>query len=474
MNNIYLQQNNFFPQAQPQVMPNSQSMLNAMGAGRLLGRLEAFMQPSQTLQQLQTGFGIASGMLDPSTIAQSFQNGTMAPAGFMPPPPWNNCGCAGTYAQPRTFDFGASANQNPFSMDALFNRFQGSMFEASMSQMMATNPMARQTLEMMLGGTIVPDGMNDGRITVQPFSPGFQPAGGPQNMAANYARDALNQIFAGANGANGNSFFGNPVGQQQQQEPFSLASEAFNQMMGNALGGIFQALNGGAPGQPGAPAPMNATMMGGAPAGATAPLVNAAPGGQAAGTQPVQVGTTATGRPVVAANNPTGQAGTAGQPNATNANPVVNNPGVPTGATSDMPQPTGATAGGSGIPGTGRNPSPGIENSFFGGVPAPADGGASSILGAGNLSVEDALILLLFLILQQLDKEIANQVRVVEGLQNQNAGNAQAAGNSSIDMETMALSRMTEKRGNMFDTINNIMDNYDATAKSGASSIRDA
>ena len=92
------------------------------------------------------------------------------------------------------------------------------------------------------------------------------------------------------------------------------------------------------------------------------------------------------------------------------------------------------------------------------------------------------------LIMKKADDDIKRQTQYINSVQQQQArgpdqtgwdgsggvlGNPMGGGNDSpsIDVETMKLSRMVEKRGQMFDTLRQIIDRYNQTAKSMIESI---
>ena len=71
----------------------------------------------------------------------------------------------------------------------------------------------------------------------------------------------------------------------------------------------------------------------------------------------------------------------------------------------------------------------------------------------GSLTPEDATIAYLMLILQQMDREIAEQAAAIKG----------ASGSS---VESAALSRLMQKRSDMFSHMQSVLDSYESTAKS--------
>ncbi|MBI2376422.1 MAG: hypothetical protein HYV07_20675 [Deltaproteobacteria bacterium] len=188
----------------------------------------------ESLQDLAGGFQACSGM-GAGALAGLLSSGGVPPSGAMPGPNMGGCPCAGSYAPPARMDFGASAPGTPF-FQRLQNRRQGAQLERFLKQ----NPFARQQVEMMLGGQIIPDGRNDGKLTVQPFPPGYFPAGGQNNQAAFSALGMLNDIAGAANGlAQQLGLPGMPAG---AQGPFP---GMYNAMMLGALANASGAFNAG-------------------------------------------------------------------------------------------------------------------------------------------------------------------------------------------------------------------------------------
>ena len=128
------------------------------------------------------------------------------------------------------------------------------------------------------------------------------------------------------------------------------------------------------------------------------------------------------------------------------------------------------------------------------------------ILNDPALTVEDQVVLLLMLIMQKADEDIKSQAQYVNSIQQQQSnkdggsngvfgnllgglfgggssgsgilGNMFGGGvsptdqsNASIDVETMKLKRMIDKRSQMFDMLRQIIDKYNQTAKSMIDSI---
>ena len=103
-------------------------------------------------------------------------------------------------------------------------------------------------------------------------------------------------------------------------------------------------------------------------------------------------------------------------------------------------------------------------------------GGGSSILGDPALTVEDKVALMLMQIMKQMDKQIEAQANYINSLQQQQSGGKGGGGKGggsapSIDVETMKLKRLIDKRSQMFDMLRQIIDKYNETAKNLIQSI---
>jgi hypothetical protein len=148
------------------------------------------------------------------------------------------------------------------------------------------------------------------------------------------------------------------------------------------------------------------------------------------------------------------------------------------------------------MPGHINNTNPAYESAH------QAQGAA--ILADPSLTVEDQVVLLLMLIMKKADDDIKRQAQYVNSIQQQQSrrgnqggggllggffgnmfgggilgglfgggGGLTGGGNDapSIDVETMKLKRMIDKRSQMFDMLRQIIDKYNQTAKSMIDSI---
>jgi hypothetical protein len=343
-------------------------LLRALGipADNVIGGLEDF-RDQLGLQDLQDTFHSCAGAMGANLLANLLQSGGIPASMFMPPPNMGCCGCPHQYAQPQGFDFGASPDGNPFSLQGLMARHRGAQFEGFLRQ----NPFARAQVEMMLGGRIVPDGMNDGRIMVQPFGAGGGFPGGA-NPAAMSALGLLDQLSRGAMASGFADAFGPGM---------------FQGLMMGALGNMLQSLGmgGGFPG------------FGG--------------------------------------------------------------------------------GGGGGFPGFGGPHQSGSPHPARGAFGIGEGGDASGVLNDPTLTVEDKVTLMIMLIMKKMDKDIEKQADYINKLQQQqNKGGKGGGGGKggkggggekspSIDVETMKLKRMIDKRSQMFDMLRQIIDKYNQTAK---------
>jgi hypothetical protein len=129
----------------------------------------------------------------------------------------------------------------------------------------------------------------------------------------------------------------------------------------------------------------------------------------------------------------------------------------------------------------------------------------SGVMMDPSLTVEDKVTLMLMLVMKKMDRDIMRQANYINSIQQQQSkrqgkgkalgGLGTAAGfalggpmgakagggiggkmgggmnSPSIDVETMKLKRMTDKRGQMFDMLRQIIDKYNETAKGVIQSI---
>ncbi len=130
----------------------------------------------------------------------------------------------------------------------------------------------------------------------------------------------------------------------------------------------------------------------------------------------------------------------------------------------------------------------------------------SSVLNDPSLTVEDKVTLMLMLIMKKMDKDVERQAQYINSIQQQQSNRSQGGGfmsmvgtvaggmfggaagsmvggqvgnmvggggnnSPSIDVETMKLKRMIDKRGQMFDMLRQIIDKYNETAKGIIQSI---
>ncbi len=353
-------------------------LLRALGfnPGGFEGDLSDLSANPELLSQLRDEFNSCAGSMRGGTsLASVLQSGGIPSSMMVPPPDMSQCPCQQMYSMPQgTFGMGMPAR---FDLKDLFSsRRKAKKFE----KLLKKNPFLRAQVEMMLGGMIVTDKKNDGKIKVQPFmGSGF---GGGMSPAAMNALGQLSQIQNAAIAS------GLPSGNQNQ---------AFMGMMLAALSQMY--------------------------------------GGQGLG-------------------NPSGGGGMARRPGG----------GSPFVDWNDQPLQPGQPGPHQGQFGIGR--SGGDE--------------VTAVLNDPSLTVEDKVTLMIMLIMKKMDKDIEKQANYINSLQQQqNGGNsgfpggtggggdAQAGGGSSpsIDVETMKLKRMIDKRSQMFDMLRQIIDKYNQTAK---------
>lgn len=427
-------------------------LLNALGinSNEVFQQLDQIQQRVGLLKQLSDGFQGAGGGLQPNALAGLLQQGNIPTQGAMPPPNMGACGCGGAAGFAKQVDLGASRpGANP--MEAMMNRQQGAMME----RFLTSNPFGRQQLEMQLGGRVLPDGVADGRLQIQPFPQGNFPGGGVSNFAANNAMGALN----GLNQAALASPFGGLGG------GFGKGGDVFNNAILGGLANVLGKGGGNFAGLGGGGFTDMMSMQGLNPAGIIAGQ-GVAP--QAMGTLPGIDNPILKQAVNLAGMNGMGALGGMG-------NMAGNGTYMPGDAATAL-NTVGAGLGGGGLGGAGGAGGAGGPAGLGAGLGAGAAGGLGAGLGDNimgmndaGLTVEDKVTLLLMQIMKKLDKEIEQQGNNLQKLQAQ--GGAQGAGGApggqtpSIDVESMKLKRLIDKRNQMFDTLRQIVDKYNQTAK---------
>lgn len=369
-------------------------LLRAMGL-HMEGVLHQLEHQTQRLQGLADHFERLA--MAPHMLGSLLSSGALPAPMCMPPPFMGGCPCPGHYAAPRSMDLGAAPPGANF-----FQKLAARKAGAKLERFLNKNPFARQQFEMMMGGRIVPDGRNDGRLTVVPFPPGYFPAGGAHNAAAFSALGMLDDLSRAAAGIAG----------------------GVNAAMG---GGVHQAA------MLGALAGLMDGMFGAGGAGSYLPGGGAGP----------RSGTYMPG------SGATGGFGTGG---------------------SGMP----------GVAGLPRRPGEGDD--------------ISALLADPSLTVEDKICLMIMMIMKKMDKEIEEQANYINKIQQQQSkggqggggaggaggaggggqggqGGGQGGSSPSIDVETMKLKRLIDKRSQMFDMLRQIIDKYNETAKNIIQSI---
>jgi hypothetical protein len=136
---------------------------------------------------------------------------------------------------------------------------------------------------------------------------------------------------------------------------------------------------------------------------------------------------------------------------------------------------------------------PGLTNNTNPAYEAAHQAQTASVLADPSLTVEDKVTLLIMLIMNKMDKDIERQAQYINSIQQQQSSRepgggqgqygfgaggpfagagGEAGGNSpSIDVETMKLKRLIDKRSQMFDMLRQIIDKYNQTAKGIIDSI---
>jgi hypothetical protein len=323
------------------------------------------------------GDGIPDVLGMPIADFSSFFDGGELPAAHMPAPHSENCPCPQRYASGNGPAFADMANMSP-SLAALMQQGQPAMF----MEFMRTNPFARQQLEMMLGGRIMPGDLSDSAMQVVPFTMGAAPAM-PQGAA--YSSLAA-----------------------MQQEAMMLGFMSGQNMF---QGAMLSALSAAA--------------------------------------SPAHHATRKKKKKKKAAKGVR-----RGQVSHARTNPAPNG--------------RGGAGGGSRAFSAG---SPGPHQGAFGLGRSGGDD-VSAVLNDPTLTVEDKVTLMIMLIMQKMDKDIEKQAQSINKLQQQQNGGGGAGGGKggldgapSIDVETMKLKRLIDKRSQMFDMLRQIIDKYNQTAK---------
>ena len=387
----------------------AQHLLRAMGLEQVVDKVRDLKASTKQMNALADNYQKTGGLSAPR-LGQMFATGRIPAQLPMPPADASTCKCANNYSPNQSFTFN-TANTNA-GVQQLAERQPGPMLE----RFLQTQPFARQKLEMMLGGRVLPGGVQNGRLQIQQ-NPMVQPygaggLGGPRAVAAANAQGYLNQlnqaamrgpaIAAPMTGA----LPGMGAGANQGALPQALMGALRNLLAGGGLPNGVQAL-------PAPMAPQAAPLMGG---GAVPP-------------------------PPMTANAPMGAQGARGPNQGLYAN---------------------GGRGGGNMFGAGD---PNMLNAIMaGGMP-----------GGGAMTVEDMVTLMLMMIMKKMDKDIQGQAQRVNQLQQQQGAQGgqqgQPPGAPSIDVETMKMKRTIDKRSQMFDMLRQVIDKYNETAKNIIQSV---
>ena len=112
----------------------------------------------------------------------------------------------------------------------------------------------------------------------------------------------------------------------------------------------------------------------------------------------------------------------------------------------------------------GPNPIASVGPAANGQANAGGFGPIGNIMNAPGMTIEDQVVLLLMQVSKRFDRDLQQQAQQINAMQQQQQGaNGQAGG--SIDVATMKLKRLIDKRGQMFDMLRQIIDKYNETAK---------
>ena len=349
------------------------------------------------------------------------------------------------------------------------NNFMSRMFNGKrragvkLERLLKRNPAARAAFEQSIGGRIVSFGRNDGKFTIQRFPPGTQPIPGfaqnPMAMSAVSSLSGMQHSVLGQLGKLGliGAGVGGGIG--------ALGGLLGGAMMGNPFGGL---------------------MMGG-----LGGLLSGGLGGLSMG-----AGMGMGGLGMMGMGGPLGMMGGMGAG-------MGGLPGLGHGSFGfgGLMSPMGGLGMGSwnpnAMPGRMQNTNPMYERMHQAQV--------SGVLNDPSLTVEDKVTLMLMLIMKKMDKDIERQAQYINSIQQQQSnrrkkgntlgkvgtvaggalggpagakvgggvgGKMGGGGNSpSIDVETMKLKRLIDKRSQMFDMLRQIIDKYNETAKGIIQSI---
>ncbi len=364
---------------------------------------------------LETAMGTGTGPIQ--RRMGSFMAGGMMPGMHMMSPmammpmmsPFCGCGYSGGMQK---IDLAAGSTNIPI-LSKLFSpsRRMAGRFE----RMLRHNPAARAQFEASIGGRITSFGFrNDGKMTIQRFAPGYMPAGAGM----------MNPMSA--------HMFGHMGAMNMGMMSTGL--------MGGALGGLFGGIN---------------------------PFMGFAAGGFGN-----MLGMTGMQSPANAGWGPFDNSGALGGRGFGSWNPNA-------------------------MPGLMQNTNPQYESAHQAQV--------AGVLADPSLTVEDKVVLMMMLITKKMDRDIERQAQYINSIQQQqskrgggaggkggkgggllggltggifgggvfgaNNGGGQGNNNPSIDIESMKLKRLVDKRSQMFDILRQIIDKYNQTAKSMIDSI---
>ena len=169
----------------------AQHLLRAMGLEQVVDKVRDLKASTKQMNALADNYQKTGGLSAPR-LGQMFATGRIPAQLPMPPADASTCKCANNYSPNQSFTFN-TANTNA-GVQQLAERQPGPMLE----RFLQTQPFARQKLEMMLGGRVLPGGVQNGRLQIQQ-NPMVQPygaggLGGPRAVAAANAQGYLNQL----------------------------------------------------------------------------------------------------------------------------------------------------------------------------------------------------------------------------------------------------------------------------------------
>jgi hypothetical protein len=409
---------------------------------QLLGTL-ADIGRNEQLHLIQDEFERASMNMSPMQLAGMLRSGSIPGALSMPrPEDMLRAAFAAMYAPPQSF--GLTGN---------------SPFERYLKE----NPHERGLLEMALGGRIM--SAENGTLRVQPFAVGGFGGGANANDSAFIAQNMLASMMRAATSRDGADL---------------AANNMFHGLLMNAMANVLSGQNadradGADPRDPNGFSSLRAQGH--------SPFVDwneDSPEMRRRRQQRGQKGFLGAMPNMLGGAQSSGAGAPFGDPNAA----AFMGPSNDSTFQSFSPTGTGDSPFGSLSPAANQFrafpfPNLGFQSPIQNTFGLGGGGDISGVLADGSLTVEDKICLMLMMIMKKMDQDIENQANYINALQQaQNAAGKGGGGKGggvpgapSIDVETMKLKRLIDKRSQMFDMLRQIIDKYNQTAKGIIDSI---